>query len=141
MKKIFQLFCLLILFSVVYYGCRKDNTPSGQIYTPYSPVINPPDSFLYYVSLNYNAVQKGTIQFNADGVWHITKIVGMSTNTWLSRADTPLTYNITFNDTVALQGNYPYYLTASNPNLPDGVKIYLNFSKTKIDYQSFRTKY
>ena len=141
MKKIFQLFCLLILFSVIYCGCGKDNSPTGQIYTPFSDVMNPPDSFLYYVSLNYNATQKGMIQFSTNGVWHITKISGMSTNSWFSRNDTPLTYNITFNDTVALQGNYPYYLTASNPNSPDGVKIYFNFVKTKLDYQSFSKKY
>lgn len=141
MKKIFQLLCLIILFSVIYYGCRKDSSQNGLIFTPYSDVLNPPDSFIYYIPLNYNAILQGKIQFSGNAVWHITKTSGFGTNTWLSRADVSSIFSIAFEETVALQGNYPYYFTASNANSPDGVKIYFHFVKTNLDYQSYSPKY
>jgi len=141
MKKIFQFLCMIVLFSVIYYGCRKDNSQSGIIYTPYSDVINPPDSFTYYIPLSYNAIQQGKIQFATNAVWHITKSTGISTNTWLSRADNSSIYNIAFEDSIALQGNYPYYLTASNASSPEGAKVYFHFVKTNLSYQTFSPKY
>jgi len=141
MKKIFQFLCLIVLFSVIYFGCRKDNSQSSVIYTPYSDAINPPDSFTYYIPLNNNAIQQGKIQFSGDAVWHITKTSGISTNTWFSRADNPTIFSIAYDNMVALQGNYPYILTASNTGSPDGVKIFIRFVKTKLDYQSFSPKY
>jgi hypothetical protein len=141
MKKIFQFLCLIVLFSGVYYGCRKDNSQSGVIFTPYADVINPPDSFTYYIPLSNNAIQQGKIQFSNDAVWHITKTAGISTNTWLSRADNPTIFSVAYDNTVALQGNYPYSFTASNTGLPEGTKIFIRFVKTKLDYQSFSPKY
>jgi len=141
MKKIFQFLCLIVLFSVIYCGCRKDNPNTGAIFSPYADLINPPDSFTYYIPLNNNAIQQGKIQFSSDAVWHITKTSGISTNTWFSRADNPNKFSVVFDNTVALQGNYPYYLTASNTGSPDGVKIYIRFVKTKLDYQSYSPKY
>lgn len=141
MKKIFQFLCLIVLFSVIYYGCRKDNSQSGVIYTPYSAVINPPDSFTYYIPLNSNVIQQGKIQFSRDAVWRITKTSGISANTWFSRADNPTIFSVAYDNTVALQGNYPYYLTASNAGSPDGIKIFFYFVKTNLDYQTFSPKY
>jgi len=141
MKKMFQFLCLIVLFSAIYYGCRKDNSQSGVIYTPYSDVINPPDSFTYYIPLSNNAIQKGKIQFSGDAVWHITKTSGISANTWFSRTDTPNLFSIAYDNTVALQGNYPYYITGSYTGSTDGTKIFLHFVKTKLDYQSFSPKY
>jgi len=142
MKKIFQLLCLITLFSVIYYGCRKDNSQSGVIYTPYADVINPPDSFTYYIPLNNNAIQQqGKIQFSTDAVWHITKSSGISTNTWFSRADKPTIYSIAYEEIIGLQGNYPYYLTASNASSSNGVKIFFHFVKTNLDYQAYSPKY
>ena len=141
MKKIFQLLCLIALFSFIYSGCRKENGQNEQLYTPYIDVINPPDSFIYYIPLNYNAILQGKIQFQNDAVWHITKTSGMNCNTWFSRADQTTIFGISYNDTVALQGNYPYYLSASNATSPDGVKIYFQFKKLNKDYQSFSRKF
>ena len=142
MKKILQSLCLIILFSVIYYGCRKDSNKNEQLFTPYSDVINPPDSFYYYIPLPYNAILKGKIQFKENAVWRITKTLGIGANTSLSRTDSTSIFSIAQNDTVALQGNILYTLTASNANSQDGVKIYFLFTKVKsLDYQSFSPKY
>ena len=138
MKKIFQSLCLIILFSVFYYGCKKDTNKNDQLYTPLTDVINPPDSFVYYM---YNRVLQGKIQFREDAVWHIIKATGLSNNTWLARTDKTSVFSISQNDTVALQGNIPYILTASNTNSQDGMKIYFIFTKIAQDYQSFSPKY
>ena len=81
------------------------------------------------------------IQFSADAVWQISKTAGVGASTWLSRADVSSIFNITYLDTVALQGNYPYRFTASNASSPDGVKIFVHFKKTNLNYQSFSIKY
>ena len=137
MKKVFQSFCLIIMFSVIYYGCRKDSK-NTQLFTPLTDVINPPDSFVYYM---YNRILQGKIQFREDAVWHITKASGIGNNTWLARTDKTEVFGISQNDTVALQGNIPYLITASNTNPQDGVKIYFLFTKIALDYQSFSPKY
>lgn len=141
MKKIYRFLSLIILFSVIYFGCRKDNLVSTPMFTPYNDVINPPDTFVYYFPLAYNSTLQGKIQFKQDGVWHITKTSGASTNTWFMRSDKTTPYNIPFEDTVGLQGNLPYYLVANNTTSPEGVKIYLQFVRIKTDYQSFNPKY
>ena len=141
MKKIFRLLSLIILFSVIYFGCRKDNTVSTPMFTPYNDVINPPDTFIYYFPLSYNSTLQDKVRFKQDGVWHITKTSGMSANTWLMRTDKTTTFNIPFEDTVALQGNLPYYFVASNATSTDGEKIYFQFIRIKTDYQSFNPKY
>ena len=111
------------------------------MFTPYNDVINPPDTFNYYFPLSYISTLQGKIQFKQDGVWHITKTSGMSANTWFMRTDKATTFNIPFEDTVALQGNFQYYLTASNATSPDAVNIYFQFKRIKTDYQSFNPKY
>ena len=141
MKKIFQFLCLIALFSIIYYGCRKDNSQAGVLFSPYADVINPPDTFTYYIPLNNNAIQQGKIQFSGNAVWHISKSSGISTNTWFSRTDKSTIYSIAYEDTVALQGNFPYYLTASNAGLTGGVKIFFHFVKTNLDYQTYSPKY
>jgi hypothetical protein len=141
MKKIFQLLGLIILFSFIYSGCRKDTQPTLKLFTPYAAVVNPPDSFIYFIQLPYNQIREGTIQFQNDGVWHIRKTSGISATTWLSRMDKSSVFGIQLADTVALQGNISYKFSASNAPTPDGINIYVQFKKLNKDYQSFSPKY
>ncbi|MDP4289840.1 MAG: hypothetical protein Q8908_02060 [Bacteroidota bacterium] len=141
MKRTFQMLCVVILFSVIYSGCRKEPGPGKQVYSPYAEVINPPDSFYYYVPLAYNIPLQGKIQFKDDAVWRISKTSTLNTNTWISRNDKNSVFEIAYDDTVALQGNIPYYFSAVNSISPEGMKVYYKFTKLNKDYQSFSPKF
>ena len=141
MKKIFQPLCLIILFSVIFYGCNKDLSQSGVSFTPYADVINPPDSFNYYIPLNNISMLRGKIQFSENAVWQISKTSGVGTLTWVSRIDKSSIFNIIVIDTVALEGNLAYYITGNAPSSAFWGNINLHFVKTKLDYQSYSHKF
>jgi len=141
MKKIFQLLCLITMFSFIFFGCQKDGLVNGNLYTPYAEVVNPPDSFVYYIPLSFNTLLQGKIQFSQNSVWKIVKTQGFGSNTWLARTDNSSVFTLTQVDTVALQGNLKYEIGAFNSYTTDGVKIYMQFTRLNLNYSTFSPKY
>lgn len=142
MKRLIYFIGLIILFSVVSFGCQKDAQSKGTVYTPYADIINPPDTFMiYYNSLSYGAQLSGKIQFKADAVWSITQLPGTPLLAWFNRADKTDPFQFAAETTVGLQGNYGYDLSVKNTTAPNGVSIYLQFIKKNQSYDTFSTKY
>ncbi len=141
MKRFIYFIGLIIVFSVFSFGCQKDNQSKGTVYTPYSDIINPPDTFLIYYSVRYGGQLSGKIQFKTDAVWTITQLPGTPLLAWFNRSDKTAPFEFSTITTVGLQGNIPYDLYVKNTTSADGANIYFQFIKTNQSYDSFSTKY
>ncbi|NWJ51928.1 MAG: hypothetical protein HXX14_13795 [Bacteroidetes bacterium] len=142
MKKLIYFISLLILFSVISFGCQKDVQSKGTVYTPYADIINPPDTFLiYYNSISFGNQIPAKIQFKTDAVWSISQIPSAPLQVWFNRTDKTDLFQFTSQTTVGLQGSIPYGLFVKNISAPDGANIYLQFIKQNQSYATFSIKY
>ena len=141
MKKLLYFTGLIILFSVSFSACQKDNQNKGTIYTPYTDIVNPPDTFLIYYSVRNGSQLSGNIQFKTDAVWTITQLPGTPLLAWFNRTDKTAPYEFTNTLTIGLQGNIPYSLVVKNTTSADVANVYMQFIKTNQSYSSFSTQY
>lgn len=142
MKKLLYFIGFIILFSSFSIGCQKNSESKGTVYTPYSDIINPPDTFMiYYNAISYGTQLSGKIQFKTDAVWSITQLPGTPLLAWFNRSDKTDPFQFAAEMTVGLQGNIPYNLSVKNSTAPNGVSIYLQFIKKNLSYDTFSTKY
>jgi hypothetical protein len=142
MKRLIYFTGLIILFSVVSFGCQKEAQSKGTVYTPYADILNPPDTFMiYYNSIAFGNQLSGKIQFKTDAVWSITQIPSAPLQAWFNRSDKTDPFQFASQTTVGLQGNISYGLFVKNISAPDGANIYLQFIKQNQSYTTFSTKY
>jgi hypothetical protein len=129
---------LLFVGTLALHSCFKGNTieEGHPVYTSYSPITNPPDTFAVRMDLNTNRLISTSITFEDTAVWKV--FVSPSTNLriWMNRVEDPeVVLELSAKEILlGLEGNVEYEVHGQNSSSSgSNTNISINFHKTAID--------
>jgi hypothetical protein len=132
------LIVLLFVGAIALHSCFKaDPIEDGHpVYTSYSPIINPPDTFAVRMDLNTNRLISTSITFEDTAVWKV--FVSPSTNLriWMTRVEDPdIALELSAQEILlGVEGNVEYEVHGQNSSSSgSNTNISINFHKTAVD--------
>lgn len=143
--KIYHLLILLVLI-VAYSACKKDDNDDDNdipVYTNGDNVINPPAEFEVLFALRDIGNYQVAIIFDTNAVWNIERYSAATAMLWMQREleDSTLRIDILNSINLGLEGNQIYTINGSNSVPAVDLNLFIRFTKTPHDYDSYPQKF